>query len=81
MRSPLILKHLTSNELPTEWAMQLPSNLRFSVVIVTEKTVSKPLQKTQATDTPLFGIWRDYEIAQDVEAYVRHLRSKRFETS
>lgn len=70
MRSPLILKHLTSHELPAEWAMQLPSNLRFSVVIVTEKT--------QATDTPLFGIWRDYEIAQDVETYVRHLRSKRF---
>jgi hypothetical protein len=81
MRSPLILKHLTSHELPAEWAMQLPSNLRFSVVIVTEKTVSKQLEKTQATDTPLFGIWRDYEIAQDVEAYVRHLRSKRFETS
>jgi hypothetical protein len=79
MMSPLILKHLTSHDLPAEWAKRLPSDLRFSVVIVTEKTVPKQ-SKTKPTDTPLFGIWRDYEVAQDVGTYVRHLRRARFET-
>jgi len=75
----LILEHLTSHDLPAKWAKQLPSDLMFSVVIVTEKTVAKQL-KAKPTDTPLFGIWRDYEMTQDVGDYVRHLRRARFET-
>ena len=71
---PLILEHLTSHDLPAEWALLLPSDLMFSVVIVTEKTVPKQL-KVKPTDRPLFGIWRDYEVAEDVGDYVRHLRA------
>jgi len=32
---PLILEHLTSHDLPAEWALLIPSDLMFSVVIVT----------------------------------------------
>ncbi len=79
MKSPLILKHLTNHDLPIEWTKQLPLGHQFSVIIMIEKTVQL---KTQAisTDTPLFGIWRDYDDAQNVGTYVRHLRRNRFET-
>ena len=78
--SHLILEHLTRNELPTEWAKQLPTGHTFSVMIVTERCT--PPSNTPALDsiqTPLFGIWRDYEACQDVDGYVRHLRRNRFE--
>jgi hypothetical protein len=80
--SHLILEHLTSNELPTEWAKQLPAGHTFSVMIVPERVT--PLSNTPALDstkTPLFGIWRDYEACQDVDSYVRHLRRNRFENA
>ena len=75
--SPLVLKHLTSNDLPAKWAKQLPTGQVFSVVIVAEKMVSKQL--ADQSHAPLFGIWRDYEATQDVENYVRNLRRSRFE--
>ena len=76
---PLVLKHLTSNDLPAEWAKQLPTGQVFSVVIVTEKSLHEPsnIEPTEKSHTPLFGIWRDYEATQDVEDYVRYLRKNR----
>ncbi len=78
---PLVLKHLTRNDLPAKWAKQLPTGQVFSVVIVTEKLVPKQsnIEQTKKSHTPLFGIWRDYEATQDVEDYIRHLRRSRFE--
>jgi len=81
MKSPLILKHLTNHDLPVEWTKQLPLGHQFSVIIMTEKTVSEPLKNQLiAIDTPLFCIWRDYDDTQNVETYVRHLRRNRFES-
>ncbi|TGO03528.1 hypothetical protein PN36_05250 [Candidatus Thiomargarita nelsonii] len=58
---PLVLKHLTSNDLPAKWAKQLPTG---QVVIVTEKLVPKQ-SNIEQSHTPLFGIWRDYEATQN----------------
>ncbi len=78
---PLVFKHLTSNDLPAEWAKQLPKGQVFSVVIVTEKSLHKQsnLEPTDKSHTPLFGIWRDYKATQDVGDYIRLLRRSRFE--
>ena len=76
---PLVLKHLTSNDLPAKWAKQLPTGQVFSVIIVREKLVHEESNIVEKSHTPLFGIWRDYEAIQDVEDYVRNLRRSRFE--
>ncbi len=76
---PLVLKHLTSNDLPAKWAKQLPTGQVFSVIIVREKLVPGQSNIADKSHTPLFGIWRDYEAIQDVEDYVRNLRRSRFE--
>ena len=73
--SHLILEHLTSNDLPPEWAKQLPAGQTFSVMIVPERFTPPAKTPTlDSTHTPLFGIWRDHEASQDVDGYVRHLR-------
>jgi len=76
---PLVLKHLTSNDLPAKWAKQLPTGQFFSVVIMAEKTIQPNIEESDKNHTPLFGIWRDYEATQDVGEYIRHLRRNRFE--
>lgn len=73
--SHLILEHLTRNELPMEWAKQLPAGHTVSVMIVPERfTPPSNTPELNTTKTPLFGIWRDYEACQDVDHYVRQLR-------
>jgi hypothetical protein len=60
MRYPLILEHLTSNDLPAEWVKRLPAEHIFSVLIVTEKPAPQHLNAEQArAGTPLFGILRE----------------------
>ncbi len=78
----LILEHLTHHDLPIEWAKRLPTEHTFSVLIVTEKRVSQDClnAKSTTTHTPLFGIWRDDDVSEDVEAYVRSMRRNRFKT-
>jgi len=73
--SHLILEHLTHNELPMEWAKQLPAGHTFLVMIVPERfTPPSNTLELETVHTPLFGIWRDHEESQDVEGYVRQLR-------
>lgn len=73
----LVLHHLKAEELPIEWAKQLPIGQRFTITITAEKPQADENEILENAP-PLFGIWQDRSETQDVEAYMHQLRQGRF---
>ncbi len=73
----LVFHHLKAEEIPSEWAKQLPAGQRFTITITAEKPQQNYTEEIEEPP-PLFGIWKDNAATKDVDAYVRELRKGRF---
>jgi len=71
----LVLHHLKIEDLPIEWATNLPIGQTFTITIESEETLSNS-NKQQVN--PLFGIWQDNPAVSNVDTYVRELRKGYF---
>ena len=81
--SAVIIEHVNIADLPEMWRarLPLPQAARVTVRIESEAPAVAPLAAEAAafvTDDPAFGIWRDREDMSDVEAYLRKLRTPRY---
>ena len=76
----LIIEHIKVSELPSQWAQQLNTSPEQTVTvrIETEMTAKPLVEVGFVTNDPAFGIWRDREDMPDVEAYIRKLRTLRY---
>jgi hypothetical protein len=72
--SHLRLEHLKINELPPQWAKQLPAAQTFTVIIIAENKPSMPEQVT--IEQPSDGIGQDDNTPEEREAYLQYLRSQ-----
>jgi hypothetical protein len=72
--SHLRLEHLKINELPPQWAKQLPAAQTFTVIIIAENKPSMPEQVT--IEPPSDGIGQDDNTPEEREAYLQYLRSQ-----
>lgn len=77
----LVLQHIKASELPPQWAQQLKTLPEQTVTIRIETEVDTAQGEATAfvTDDPAFGIWSDYDAAQDVAAFARSLRTSRYQ--
>jgi hypothetical protein len=73
----VVFEHVKVAELPEAWRSKLamPADARVTVRIEDEATHDAPAQPSA---DPAFGIWRDREDMDDVEAYLRKLRAGRY---
>lgn len=62
------LEHIKINELPPQWAKQLPAAQTFTVIIIAENKPSMP--------APSDGIGQDDNAPEEREAYLQYLRSQ-----
>lgn len=78
--SAVIIEHVNVADLPETWRAKLatPHTARVTVRIEAEETLSNPVATGFVTDDPAFGIWRDREEMNDMEAYLRKLRAPRY---
>ena len=76
----LVIQHLKASELPAQWAQRLKMKPEQTVTvrIETEETATTEQAAEYITDDPAFGIWRDYEKAEDTAAFARNLRASRY---
>jgi len=76
----LVLEHIKVNELPAPWVQQLRVSPEQTVTVRID--TEAPSTTTEAavfvTDDPAFGIWRDRDDMDDVDAFVRRLRASRY---
>ena len=80
----IVIEHVPVAELPAAWRARLASEPGGTVTvrIESERTGAPDAQAAVAeplADNPLVGMWRDREDMADVAAYVRRLRSGRFD--
>ena len=75
----LVIANLKASELPAQWAQRLDA-LPGQTVTVRIETEAQPLDSATdfVTDDPAFGIWKDRGDVSDVHAFVRDLRSERY---
>jgi hypothetical protein len=74
----VVIKHVNVSELPADWRERVnaPSDAKVTVRIEEESTTEEA--KSDNTQNPMFGMWRDREEMADVDAYVRKLRAPRY---
>jgi hypothetical protein len=72
----VVIEHVPLAELPKAWRdkLHLAASAQVRVRIEEEDVQQTPFD----TSDPAFGIWRDREDMQDVNAYVRKLREPRY---
>ncbi|MFZ1829675.1 MAG: hypothetical protein WAW42_13155 [Candidatus Competibacteraceae bacterium] len=76
----LTIEHLQVSDLPPEWAQRLQAEPEQTVTVridTEDRKLTQP-EPSFTTDDPAFGIWRDYDAATDVAAFVRRLRAPRY---
>ncbi len=79
--STLIIEHLKASDLPQQWAQQLKANPEQTVTVHIEtepEQIDSEATEMFVTNDPAFGIWRDREDTADVDAYMRKLRTPRY---
>ena len=76
----LVIQHVKTSELPVQWAQQLKAlpDQTVTIRIETEITSASKAATSFVTDDPAFGIWQDYEAAEDVADFARNLRASRY---
>lgn len=77
----IVIEHVKVEDLPQAWRAKLakPVDAHVTVRIEEEAPAGAWAQEEFATDDPAFGIWRDREDMADVAAYMRKLRSPRYQ--
>lgn len=77
----VVIEHVKVNELPEEWRERLHAREGSLVTVRIEQenepTAARSAELAAGND-PAFGIWREREDMDDVEAYLRRLRSPRY---
>lgn len=81
--SYFILKHLTSRELPTEWAQHLSAEQTFTVMIVPEQPVLQPVMAPSVTEAKIAGNHSqgNQSSQEDEYSYLHHLKENFFDPS
>jgi len=78
----IVIEHVPVGDLPLAWRTGLTQSagMRVTVRIEAEAqaAVTASASEEFVTDDPAFGIWRDRNDLADVEAYIRRLRTPRF---
>ncbi len=75
----IVFEHVPVAELPLAWREKLAQSLHAKVTVrIEEEEPSSSATQQFVTDDPAFGIWRDRQDMNDVQAYVRRLREPRF---
>lgn len=76
----IVIEHVKVEELPSAWRARLgaAANARVTVRIEPETQTAARDDEQFTTDDPAFGIWRDRDDMDDVAAYVRKIRSPRY---
>lgn len=72
----VVIEHVPVTELPAAWQARLHAASATRVTIRIEEEAELPA--SLVSDNPLFGLWRDREDVQDVDSYIRVLRSPRY---
>lgn len=76
---PIVIEHVPVAELPPAWRAKLGKSPDAHVTVrIEEEAQTAVVFEEFTTDDPAFGIWRDREDMADVAAYVRKLRSPRY---
>lgn len=73
----VVIEHVSLNELPAAWRDRLliAPNTRVTVRIEEE---AEPATQAALTENPMFGMWRDRDEMEDVDAYMQKLRAPRY---
>lgn len=71
----VVFKHVRVTDLPEQWRSKLKVGAGATVTVGIEPDAKAD---GDATDNPLFAMWRDREDMADVAGYVRKLRAARF---
>lgn len=76
----LVIQHVKASELPIQWAQQLKAlpDQTVTIRIETEVAGTSEAATSFVTNDPAFGIWQDYEAAEDVADFARNLRTSRY---
>jgi hypothetical protein len=75
----IVIEHVPVAELPPQWRAKLAREAGATVTVrIEEETPQAAPAEEFLTDDPAFGIWRDREDMDDVEAYLRKLRAPRY---
>jgi hypothetical protein len=78
----VVFEHVPVDELPQAWRDKLGSQIAdaagMRVTVRIEQEPADTAAEAFVTDDPAFGIWRDRQDMDDIQAYVRRLRAPRF---
>lgn len=74
----IVIEHVPVAELPQAWRDRLGQAAEVRVTVRIEEEPANAPAEAFVTDDPAFGIWRDREDMDDVQAYVRRIRAPRF---
>ena len=75
----IVIEHVPVADLPPAWRAKLAKSADATVTVrIEEEAQAAAPAEEFVTDDPAFGIWRDREDVADVEAYVRKLRTPRY---
>lgn len=71
----VVIEHVPVSDLPAAWQAKLHVASKTRVTVRIEEEADLPA--SSMADNPLFGLWRDRDDMQDVDSYIRALRSPR----
>jgi hypothetical protein len=79
----VVFEHVKVGDLPEAWRKELakPADAHVTVRIDDEPAIqdSERRMAPESVEDPAFGIWRDHEDMADVAAYLRKIRSPRYQ--
>ena len=77
----IVIEHVPVSDLPLAWRAKLAQSANTKVTVRIEEEaphIATDAVEEFVTDDPAFGIWRDRQDMNDVQAYIRRLRASRF---
>jgi len=75
----LVIEHVPIADLPEEWRARFGQSVDGTVTVRIEEEPTPSAADEYVTDDPAFGIWRDRDDMNDVEASIRALRRPRYD--